>query len=368
MQPESVKGGALLSCSLQHPGPRRHFPLAGEITQDRMQALAQAQPNIALVKYWGKRDSKLNLPAVGSLSITLDSLWTRTRVVVDPAFKADALLLDGRTARPAQLARVVGVLDEIRARAGTSARACVETNNNFPTGAGLASSASGFAALVVAATRAFELDLPPTEQSRIARRASGSAGRSIFGGYVEMRRGTAADGVDAHASPLLASSDWPLEVVVAVTSTQEKEVGSTEGMDRCARTSPYYDAWVRTHEDDLAAARNAIAARDFTALAAVSERSCLKMHAAALAADPGLLYWNGATVEALQCVRALRHAGVGTFFTIDAGPQVKAVCVPADAAHVMQALQGVPGVTAVLRSSLGGDARVLEASPVRASA
>jgi len=337
------------------------------ITQDGMQALAQAQPNIALVKYWGKRDWKLNLPAVGSLSITLESLWTRTRVVVDGSLATDTLSLDGRVARPEQLARVRAVLDEIRGHAGICEPARVETSNNFPTGAGLASSASGFAALVVAASRAFGVTLAPSVLSRIARQASGSAARSIYGGFVEMNAGSAPDGLDAHAVPLLAAEAWPLEVVIAITSTAEKDVGSTEGMTR-SQTSPYYEAWVQTSERDLARARAAVATRDFEALAEVSEHSCLKMHAVALSAKPALLYWNGATVEALHRVRALRRAGAAVFFTIDAGPQVKAICVPGDAPRVAEALREVPGVASVLRSTLGGDARLLEAEPMQASA
>ena len=339
----------------------------GVITQDGMQALAQAQPNIALVKYWGKRDAKLNLPAVGSLSITLESLWTRTRVVIDDTLGADCLVLDGRTARPEQSARVSALLDQIRSHTGAYEHARVETTNNFPTGAGLASSASGFAALALAASRAFGLSLAQSELSLIARQASGSAARSIFGGFVEMKRGSAADGRDACALPLLGPEVWPLEVVIAITSTGEKDIGSSEGMTR-SQSSPYYESWVRTSESDLAAARAAVAARDFEALAAVSEHSCLKMHALAMSAEPGLVYWNGATVEALQRVRALRREGVAVFFTIDAGPQVKAICRPADAQRVAEALRDVPGVGRVLRSALGGDARLLEPAALQATA
>jgi diphosphomevalonate decarboxylase len=287
--------------------------------------------------------------------------------VVDDSLKADTLSLDGRPARPEQVARVRAVLDKIRSRAAACEHARVETSNNFPTGAGLASSASGFAALVVAASRAFGLSLGAEELSRIARQASGSAARSIFGGFVEMKAGVEPDGRDAHALPLLAAHAWPLEVVIAITSAGEKDVGSTEGMTR-SQSSPYYEAWVRSSERDLTAARAAIAARDFAALSEVSERSCLKMHALALSAEPALIYWNGATVEAMHCVRALRRAGAAVFFTIDAGPQLKAVCLPQDAARVAEALRDVPGVSQVLRSPLGGNARLLEAELERASA
>jgi diphosphomevalonate decarboxylase len=317
-----------------------------------MQAEARARSNIALVKYWGKADDTLNLPAVGSISITLDALWSDTRIEFSPAFASDDFVLDGRR-RPEQLARVSACLDLLRELAGVGTRASVESRNNFPTGAGLASSASGFAALVAAASAALGLDLPARELSLVARRGSGSAARSIFGGYVEMHVAKSADGRDSFAEPLLEAEQWPLEVVVAITAAGEKSVGSGSGMTRSARSSAYYPAWVATHPADLVAARAAIAARDFAALADVAESSCLKMHAAAMTASPALLYWNGATVECVHRVRALRQAGVPVFFTIDAGPQVKAVCAPEARGTVETALAATPGVVDVLVTGLG---------------
>ncbi len=258
-----------------------------------MEATAQAQPNIALVKYWGKREPVSNLPAVGSLSITLDELWTRTRVRFDETIAADRFELNGRR-DSRETSRVSACLDRLRRLAGTQRRALVSSHNNFPTGAGLASSASGFAALVAAAAQALGLELSGEEISRLARRSSGSAARSVFGGFVEL---PAADSstADVAAAPLLAESAWPLGVTIAITSTEAKAVGSGEGMQHTAETSAYYDAWVQTAAADLVEARRAVLARDFETLATVSERSCLKMHAAMMAAQPGLVYWNGAT-------------------------------------------------------------------------
>jgi len=333
--------------------------LTGAAAAGIRQAAAQAQPNIALIKYWGKRDVALNLPVVGSLSITLDSLWTRTSVQFDAALSQDEFLLDGRR-DDAQLRRVAKCLDLLRARAGTHVRARVESSNNFPTGAGLASSASGFAALIVAGNAALDLDLSLAEQSIFARRCSGSAARSIFGGYVEWTRGKRDDGSDSLANPMLDASAWPLHVVVAITSKREKAIGSTEGMNRTADTSPYQRAWIDGQETDLVIARAAIQAHDFEKLADISEHSCLKMHALALAAQPGLLYWNAATMDCMHRVRALRASGVPVFFTIDAGPQVKAVCEPQAAAAVAAALREVPGVLDVVETGLGPAARLIE--------
>jgi diphosphomevalonate decarboxylase len=327
---------------------------------DERVACAQAQPNIALVKYWGKRDTALNLPTAGSLSITLEKPRTRTRVRFDASLTEDRFLLNGRF-EAAQLARVTRCLDLLRARVGVSMRAEVDSENTFPPSAGLASSASGFAALVVAVDAALGLKLSDADRAIYARRCSGSAARSIFGGYVEWAQGQRADGLDSVAHSLLPASAWPLRVVVAITSRREKDVGSTEGMNHTAATSPYQRAWVETQDHDLADARAAISARDFERLAEVSEHSCLKMHALALAARPGLLYWNGATVECLHHIRALRAQGVPVFFTVDAGPHVVAVCEPAATARVRAALGQVSGVLDVIETGLGDGARVIEA-------
>jgi diphosphomevalonate decarboxylase len=322
------------------------------------EAAATAQPNIALVKYWGKRDATLNLPAAGSLSITLDALHTRTRLRFDDMLDADDITLDGER-DAAQSRKITAFLDLFRERAGIVTRATVESGNDFPTGAGLASSASGFAALAVAADRALGLALDPRELSLLARRGSGSAARSIFGGFVEMAAGTRDDGEDAFAAPLLDASAWPLQVVVAITSRRKKAVDSRAGMETSQRTSPYYRDWVATVPRDLAAARDAVQARDFEKLAEISEASCLAMHAVMLATRPALIYWNGATLDCIQCIRALQLRGIGVFYTVDAGPQVKAVCLPDDAAGVAEALRDVPGVEDVLVSSLGEGARIV---------
>ena len=316
---------------------------------------ARAGANIALIKYWGKRDIQLNLPAAGSLSITLAGLETQTTLTADASLERDELVLDGR---PVDANRVGRFLDLVRDLAGEGPFCRVESRNSFPTGAGLASSASAFAALAKAANRLFDLDLSQSRLSELARRGSGSAARSIFGGFVEMHAGIEPDGSDCVASPLLAAADWPLEVVVAITDTEAKKISSTEGMTRTMQTSPYYPAWVESVSDDLQDARSAISGRDFEKLADIAEFSALKMHASALAARPGLLYWNGATVACMQRVRELRDEGIGVFFTIDAGPQVKAVCESDSARRVSAELEAVPGVRQVIRTGLGEGARV----------
>jgi len=322
-----------------------------------MQATAVAHPNIALIKYWGKSDIERNIPAVGSLSITLDGLTTTTAVSFNSDVEEDEFLLGGQ-AIPEMSGRVSRCLDLVRERGGAQTRARVESNNDFPTAAGLASSASGFAALVTAADAAMGVNIPQNELADMARRSSGSAARSLFGGFVELR--LTPDGpFPTETRQILEPTDWPLRVAVAVTETGPKEIGSTEGMVRTEKTSPYYRDWVNSSEEDLAEARSAIERRDFEALADVSESSCLKMHAVMLSARPGLVYWNGATVECIRRVRELRAEGLQVFFTVDAGPQVKAVCAPEAFDRVAAELAEVEGVLQVLASGLGEGARVV---------
>ncbi len=327
---------------------------------------ARAGVNFALVKYWGKRDRALNLPAAGSISITLDALWSETSVRLRPDAAEDVLELDRVGGAPAE-ARVRALLDRIRQRAGRSERLEVRSHNNFPTGAGLASSASGFAALVTAACAALDFRTEAAERSELARLGSGSAARSIFGGYVEMHPGQRDDGADAIAQPLAEAAHWPLAVVIALTDPAPKSVGSSEGMEHTRQSSPFYSAWIEGQPAQLAAARRAIAERDFEQLAAISEASCLAMHAVAFAARPGLVYFNGATIDCLHRIRLLRQQGLGVFFTVDAGAQVKAICEPAHRDAVAAALAELPGVRDVWLAGLGPGARLLGAGAAGSS-
>lgn len=320
-------------------------------------ATARAHSNIALIKYWGKREATLNLPAVGSISVTLDGLYTDTEVHFDAQLSADSAEINGSTIDSIRFSRF---LDLIRQQAGIDTRARIASHNNFPTGAGLASSASGFAALALAGCHAAGLDPSSRELSILARQGSGSAARSVLGGLVEMHRGETDDGLDAFAEPLLDAQQWPLEVVVAITDTASKKVNSSIGMSNLDQRSDYYDAWVKNSTIDLAGMRDAIASRDFETVGALSEMSCLKMHGLMLSTRPGLIYWNAATVATMHAVRQLRADGIPVYFTIDAGPQVKALCAPGHAAAVAEALSEVPGVLETRVTGLGPDARLLD--------
>ncbi len=316
-----------------------------------MQATAIAQPNIALIKYWGKRDLERNLPAVGSISITLRELFTRMGVEFDASFAADSLVLDG--ARDDRLLpRLSACLDRVAGADRPRARITSETN--FPIAAGLASSASAFAALTVAAAAAAGRDLSVADLASLAGQASGSAARSLLGGFVELRN----TDDDIEVATLCAADDWPLSVVVAVTEAGPKPVGSTEAMEISRRTSPFYGSWLEQQPADLDTARAAVASQDFASLAAIAEHNCLKMHSIMWASRPPIVYWNAATMRCLQTVRRLQGQGAAVFFTIDAGPQVKAVCTPGHRADVEAALRATPGVVDVMTTGLGAGARL----------
>lgn len=313
---------------------------------------AQAQPNIALVKYWGKRDTGRNLPAVGSLSITLDTLYSRMSVTFLDDSGADLLLVNGEP-NTVMLPRVSSCIDRITGHDRRAAR--VESEFNFPVAAGLASSSSAFAALVLATCEESAKNTDVLTMARIAGSVSGSAARSFYNGFVEL----SATGEEIDVGSIANPDDWPIKVVVAVTETAPKLLSSGEAMIRTAKTSPFYSSWVEQQPDDLAAARQAIERRDFEQLAAVSEHNCLKMHSVMWTSRPPVVYWNAATLACMDAVRDLQRESIPVFFTIDAGPQLKAICLPSAEATVREALAGTDGVVGTYVSGLGCGARIL---------
>jgi diphosphomevalonate decarboxylase len=328
---------------------------------------SQAHANIALIKYWGKRSVDLNLPAVGSISLTLDALKTTTTLQFDENLKEDELQLDYRKVKGKALDRVSEFLD-IAAETSNRPRAKIVTKNSFPTGAGLASSASGFAALAVAADKAMNLNYSKEELSRLARKGSGSAARSIYGGFAEMNCGSSLDDdKDDYAIPLHDESHWDLRLLIAVTSTDKKDVGSTEGMVRTAKTSSFYQGWVDNQQADLEEMRTALHAKDFEKVGELTEHSCFKMHGLAMSGRPPLLYWNAVTTETIHTVWNLRKKGIAAFVTIDAGPQVKILCQPDRAELIKQAVLSVNGVKNIIETKPGPEASIVQSEIVKNS-
>jgi diphosphomevalonate decarboxylase len=323
-------------------------------------ALAQAHSNIALIKYWGKRNEKLKLPQNGSISLTLDALWTRTRVSYTSQTRPDQLILNGVAATETQRAKISRFLDALRQQYPLPSGAQIESENNFPTGAGLASSASGFAALTLAATAAAGLDLDKSELSRWARQGSGSACRSIYAGFVEWQRGERPDGLDSLALPIEEQSDWALCMAVLVLNDQPKALSSGDGMAQTVASSPLYPAWLASVEVDLADMRQAIKTQDFIALGELMEHNALKMHATALAARPAVIYWQPATLALLERVRELRKNGLSCYATIDAGPNLKVLMQAHDWPRFQAELKTWPELKALIPCRPGPGAFLIQ--------
>ena len=258
-----------------------------------MSVTAVAHPNIALIKYWGKQALPGNVPATPSVSITLDTLTSTTTV---RRSDHDQIFLNGEATEDAKIS---ACLDMLRSDFNIEPVA-IESENNFPTAAGLASSASGFAALITALDELSGLGLTTEQRTVYARKASGSAARSIFGGFASL------GGPDWVGKPVLDRAEWPLRVVIAITDENRKSVSSSLGMKTSEETSPYYDAWVTSTAQDYEAALLAIAARDFEQLAVLSESSCLKMHGVMQSSLPAMIYWRPATLSCIHAVRELR--------------------------------------------------------------
>ena len=318
-------------------------------------ATASANTNIALIKYWGKVDKVQAIPATSSLSLTLGGTRTTTTVSFDGGDgAADSVTINGSSSSGAELARVSRFLDLVRSRSGITAAATVTSRASVPLAAGLASSAAGFAALAAAASRAAGMDLDDRELSRLARRGSGSATRSIFGGLVRWNAGH--DDASSYAEPVACEMD--LAMVVVVLSKSDKPISSTRGMQATMSTSPLFPAWVEASGKDLQVALEAVRAGDLERLGEVVEGNALGMHATMMAARPGIIYWLPQTVAALHGIRAMRQEGLPVWATIDAGPNVKILTEGARAEEVAAALRDRLPAAAVSVRRPGGGARI----------
>ncbi len=320
-------------------------------------ATALAHPNIAFIKYWGNRDNPLRLPANGSISMNLLGLETRTSVLFDASLHADELSIDSKPASGAALERVSHVLDLVRALSGVSQFARVESASNFPAGAGMASSASAFAALALAASTAAGLDLDEASLSRLARRGSGSACRSVPGGFVEWKAGTTD--LDSYAYSLVPPDHWDLADCIAVISAEHKTTGSTQG-NTLAVTSPLQDGRVTDTPRRLDICRRAIVDRDFEALAEIVELDSNMLHAVMMTSSPALFYWQPVTLTVMEAVRQARAGGLPVCYTIDAGPNVHVITQKGHQAAVKSLLEGIAGVKEVCVAAPGGPARLVE--------
>lgn len=323
-------------------------------------AVAVTHPNIALAKYWGKRARTGNFPAVPSLSITLDGMTTRTRVTFTEGLAHDEVVLGGAPASPEDHARVGMILDRVRRASQEKRFARVESVNDFPTASGLASSASGHAALALAACAAAKLDWNDERVSDLARRGSASAARSIFGGFVELAAGkpTGEEDEVLGAHQVAPADALDARVLVCVVTEEAKTSSSRDGMARTATESPYWNSWLEYAARNFEEMKAALLAGDLSTVGELTERSALAMHAVAMSA--GVVYFRGITLELMNVVKGLRAGGARAYATSDAGPHVKVLVAGSDALRARAVLEAVPGVLRVIEARPGPGGRVVE--------
>jgi diphosphomevalonate decarboxylase len=318
-------------------------------------ATAVANPNIAFIKYWGNADDAFNLPANPSLSMNLAALTTVTTVEFRPGLPNDLVSIAGRPATGQVLARVVAHLDRVRALAGMKEQAQVASHNDFPTGTGLASSASAFAALSLAATKAAGLSLGEAAISRLARLGSGSACRSVPAGFA-LWEGVSDE--TSYARQIAPPEHWDLRDVIAIVTGEQKAVGSQNG-HALAPSSPLHTSRLASVPELLAAVERGVLQRDLRCMGPAVEMDALAMHGVMMTSSPSLLYWYPGTVAVLRAVRAWRDGGLCTYFTLDAGPNVHCLCEAEAAPELESRLRNLDGVQDVLVSGPGSGARLV---------
>ena len=310
-----------------------------------MQITAKAPANIAFIKYWGKKDEKLRLPLNSSISMNLSDVFTVTSVEFSDLLKKDLLKIDGKTIEGKEKERVTQHLDRIRKLAGIKAKADVESQNNFPKGTGLASSASGFAALTMAASYAAGLFLSERQLSILARVGSGSACRSIPGGFVEWRAGDSSK--TSYAYSLYAADYWDICDVIAIVGEASKKVSSTEG-HVLAESSPFFKARINGMRKKVLEIKKTLKDKDFTKFGEILEAEAINMHAVMMTSKPALYYWTPETTRLILSLINWRDKGLESYFTIDAGPNVHVICKGRDVTKVRLRLKNLPGVRKVI--------------------
>ncbi len=309
---------------------------------------AKAHTNIALIKYWGKRDKELFLPYNSSISLTLDQFYTLTSVGFSTELLKDHVEIDGSLANEKDQILVSKFLDKVRKLAGIGTFAKVKSENHVPMAVGFASSASAYAALGAAAVKACGLELTDKELSILVRQGSGSASRSVYGGFVKWHMGHEDDGSDSYSQQMRNREWWDLRVISLQVSKEKKSISSRQGMETTVRTSPFYEAWVESVPKDIEHIEKAIENRDFPLLGQVAEYNALKMHGSMMAANPPFMYFTSGTLEVMEEVRVIRSEGIPVYFTIDAGPNVKVLCQPEDQEALVARFRRLPKVLDII--------------------
>lgn len=314
-----------------------------------MTVTVRAHPSLALIKYWGKSDVTLNLPATSSLAVGLEELYTDTTLSI--AEKEDQVFVDS-VLQPKE--RYAAFFDSARKLLKTSHHFRAESHSNFPAAAGLASSSSGFAALAYGCALLIDPQLALTDISNIARQGSASAARAIFGGFTSLEKEA------LHASPFLDASHWPeLRVLVAIVTAGTKSVSSREAMERTKRTSPLYSSWLKESDNIFSQALSATQNKDLNTLGTLMQKSYLQMFSTMFTCVPPIFYWQSESLALIKSCEQIRIEGISVWETMDAGPQVKILCLENDIEFLQQRLsQQFPQIR-FISSKIGGNLKVL---------
>jgi len=321
-----------------------------------MKATAIAHPNVALIKYWGRKDEKFRLPANGSISINLSAMTTTTTVEFSKEFKTDEIQINGETITK-EADRVIQHLDRIRTLAQSDLNAKVVSKNNFPSSTGLSSSSSGFAALTVAATHALKLNLSEKELSIMARQGSGSACRSIPDGWVKWNDAEISE--ESYAESLFPVDHWDLVDIVAVVSTKKKDVPTSHGQ-KLAQTSPFFEARQKAMANKITQIKNHIEERNFSSFGELIEAEALNMHAVMITSIPSLIYWSVGTLELMKQVKKWRTEGIPAFFTINTGQDTHILVEEKNAQMLTQKLSELSYVNNVIKNTISEGSHLIE--------
>lgn len=305
-----------------------------------MKVSAKAPGNIAFLKFWGKKDPSINIPENGSLSVCLDGIYSTTTVEFSKDYSEDEIIIDGDK-KDRELDRIIKFLDRIRNLAGIKEKAKVVSNNNFPKSSGLASSASGFAALALASSKAAGLNLSEKELSILARHGSGSATRSIPDGFVEWLQGE--DDQSSYAYSLFPPNHWNLSVVITIVNKNQKEITSTQGHAR-VHTSPFYQLRIQQMPEKIERMKQYIKERDIQKFGQLLEEECLNFTSISLTTTPYMLYLEPVTIRIMKYCLKLREEGLTSYYTLDAGPQPVIYCLGKDAPTIAKRIQNLEGV------------------------
>lgn len=318
---------------------------------------ARAYTNIALIKYWGKRDKKLFLPYTSSLSMTLDAFYTDTTVSFTEETH-DIFYLNGEKQDEKATEKLTCFINLFRQKAHDHRSILVKSINHVPTAAGLASSASAYAALSTALNELYNLNLSKQELSRLSRRGSGSSTRSLFGGFVEWEKGD--DDTTSMAHPILPKEEIPIGMIICLINEGEKTISSREGMELTVQTSPFFKGFVEASAIDLEEMKQAIQKQDTNQIGAIAERNALRMHATMLGANPPFTYFEARSIETIHFVQALRKEGFHCYITMDAGPNVKVIAPKNEISEIHQRLKALFKDSELITAYAGDESYIIE--------